>query len=236
MKAETPLKTTVIIPAAGMGLRMGGRNKLLLPLLGRPILTRTIEAFQECPLVTGIVPAVSDDTARFCADFITGKPAFSKVIEVVPGGATRQASVYNALKKAASNSDIVLVHDGARPLVDTSIITAAIEGALLHGAVVPVVEVKDTIKEVSEGLIKNTPSRDSLRAVQTPQAFQTALLLRAFEKAVQEGFTGTDEASLVERLNEPVTFFEGSYENIKITTPEDMLIAESILKRRTSHL
>ncbi len=234
ISSKAPLKTIVIIPAAGRGLRMGGTNKLLLPLLERPILQRTIEVFQSCPLVTAIVLAVSDDTEEFCKDNITENPAFDKVLAPVRGGTTRQSSVYNALKKTGPQYDIVLVHDGARPLVSSAIITAAIKEAAKQRAVVPVVEVKDTIKEVADGVIKNAPPRSSLRAVQTPQAFCADLLLRAYTQAVREDFTGTDEASLVERLAVPVGLFPGSYENIKITTPEDMLIAESILQRRAA--
>ncbi len=232
LSQQSPLKTLVIIPAAGKGQRMGGDNKLLLPLLGRPILTHTIEAFQGNPLVTSITLALSEDTARFCDKYIKDRPEFNKVRGFVQGGATRQASVFNALTKSSPDYEIVLVHDGARPLIDNSIISAAIDSAARHGAAVPVVEVKDTIKEVSNGLITNTPLRSSLRAVQTPQSFRRDVLLRAFEAAIKSDFTGTDEASLVERLNLPVSLFPGSYENIKITTPEDMLIAQSILRKR----
>jgi len=230
--SKEKLKTVVIIPAAGKGVRMGAGNKLLLPLMGRPILQRAIEAFQDCPLVTAIVLAVSDDTEQFCREYIIDKPAFTKVTQLIPGGATRQASVYNALRKVAPGFDIVLVHDCARPLVNRTIIETAIQEAEAEGAVVPAVEVKDTIKVISGELITKTPDRASLRAIQTPQAFRTDLLINAFESAVSAGFTGTDEASLVERAGLPVKIFTGSYENIKITTPEDMLIACSILQKR----
>jgi len=230
--SKEKLKTVVIIPAAGKGVRMGTGNKLLLPLMDRPILQRTIEAFQDCPLVTAIVLAVSDDTEQFCREYIIDKPAFTKVAQLIPGGPTRQASVYNALKKVAPDFDIVLVHDGARPLVGRALIETAINDAARHGAVVPAVEVKDTIKVISGELITKTPDRASLRAVQTPQAFRADLLISAFESAISAGFTGTDEASLVERAGLPVKIFPGSYENIKITTPEDMIIARSILQKR----
>jgi len=230
--SKEKLKTVVIIPAAGKGVRMGTGNKLLLPLNGRPILQRTIEAFQDCPLVTAIVLAVSDDTEQFCREYIIDTPAFTKVAQLIPGGPTRQASVYNALKKVAPEFDIVLVHDGARPLVGRALIETAINDAARHGAVVPAVELKDTIKEISGELITKTPERASLRAVQTPQAFRADLLINAFESAISAGFTGTDEASLIERAGIPVKIFIGSYENIKITTHEDMLIARSILQKR----
>jgi len=232
LNSKEKLKTVVIIPAAGKGVRMGAGNKLLLPLMDRPILQRTIEAFQNCPLITAIVLAVSDDTEQFCREYIIDKPAFTKVTQLIPGGVTRQASVYNALKHAAKEFDIVLVHDGARPLVGRALIETAINDAARYGAVVPAVEVKDTIKVISGELITKTPERASLRAVQTPQAFRADLLISAFESAISAGFTGTDEASLVERAGLTVKIFTGSYENIKITTPEDMLIARSILQKR----
>jgi len=231
---EENLKTLVIIPAAGKGLRMGVGNKLLLPLLGRPILLYTIEAFARCPLVTAIVLAVSDETKDFCEKYVKNKPGFEKVSMLVRGGATRQASVHNALKSAAPGFDIILVHDGARPLVDGGIIEAAVRGAVRFQAVVPVVKLKDTIKEIADGVIIKTPKRETLRAIQTPQAFRTDILLGAFEAAASESFTGTDEASLVERAGHAVRIVEGSDENIKITTPEDMLMAESILKKRAA--
>ncbi len=232
VNSKENLKTVVIIPAAGKGLRMGAENKLLLPLMGRAILLRSIEAFQNSPLVTAIVLAVSDETALFCDEYVKGKPGFEKVAMLVPGGDTRQASVYNALKHVAKDFDIVLVHDGARPLVERAVIERAIKGAADRDAVVPAIMVKDTIKEVSKGIITKTPCRDSLRAIQTPQGFRAGILLSAFEAAISEGFTGTDEASLVERSGRNVSIFQGSYENIKITTPEDMLIARSILEKR----
>ncbi len=226
------IRTIVIIPAAGKGLRMGAGNKLLIPLMGRPILQRSIEAFQNCPLVNAVALAVSEDTAKFCETYIINQPDFTKVTACVPGGSSRQGSVYNVLKQVAKDFDIVLVHDGARPLVDKAIIEAAINGAINHGAAVPVVMVKDTLKEVSGETITKTPCRDSMRAVQTPQGFRSGILLTAFESALKAGFTGTDEASLVERSGKPVRIFNGSYENIKITTPEDILIASSILQKR----
>jgi len=228
-------KTLVIIPAAGKGLRMGSGNKLLMPLMGRPILLQAIEAFARSPLVTAIALAVSEETRVYCDKYVRNQPGFEKVIHLIPGGATRQVSVYNALKEATPGFDIVLVHDGARPLVDGVVIEAVVRGALNFGAVVPAVKVKDTIKQVSaHGLITKTPKRENLRAIQTPQAFRADILLAAFEAALSDGFTGTDEASLVERAGHSVRIVDGSDENIKITTPEDILMAEAILNKRTA--
>ncbi len=230
---ERPIpRTAVIIPAAGSGTRMGVKNKLLLPLAGRAVLLRTLDAFDTCPLVTAIILAVSDDTARFFDEEIRDNPAFTKVLPPVTGGATRQDSVRNALERVAGGYDLILVHDGARPLVEAVLIKAIINKARETGAAVPVVPLKDTVKVVADGAIRETPERDTLRAVQTPQGFSTDLLKRAFDEAVSCGFRGTDEASLVERLGLPVSIVPGSYENIKITTPEDLLIAESIIEKK----
>jgi len=224
-------QATVIIPAAGSGTRMGGTNKLLLPLAGRPLLLRTIEAFEACPLVSAIVLAVSPDTAGFYEREIKDNPAFAKVLAPVPGGATRQDSVSNALREIADRAAIILVHDGARPLVSNSIIESVIKRAAITGAALPVVPLKDTIKEVKDDLIIRTVPRETLRAVQTPQGFSADLLKRAFTEAAASGLSGTDEASLVEAIGVRVSTVPGSYENIKITTPEDMLIAESFLSK-----
>jgi len=211
---------------------MGGGNKLLLPLGGRPVLLRTVEAFAACPLVTAIVLAVSEETASFFDKEIRGKDAFGKVLSPAPGGPTRQGSVENALKRISGAYDLVLVHDGARPRVSEDIIEAVIRKAEETGAAAPVVPLKDTIKEVAGGVITATPERGTLRAVQTPQGFRTGLLVRAFENAASSGLLGTDEASLVEAIGHAVSVVPGSYENIKITTPEDMLMAETLLKNR----
>ena len=231
MDNKPDTQAAVIIPAAGSGTRMGTVNKLLLPIAGRPLLLRTIEAFEACPLVSAIVLAVSPDTAGFYEREIKNNPAFSKVLAPVPGGATRQESVANALKEVADKAAIILVHDGARPLVGTSIIESVIKKAALTGAALPVVPLKDTIKEVKDDVVVRTVPRETLRAVQTPQGFSADLLKRAFAEAAARGVTGTDEASLVEALGITVSTVPGSYENIKITTPEDMVIAESFLSK-----
>ncbi len=225
-------RVAVIIPAAGSGTRMGAKNKLLLPLAGRPLLLHTIEAFETSPLVTHIILAVSPHTSRFYDENIKNNSSFSKMLPPVRGGATRQDSVRAALCQVCNQTDMVLVHDGARPLVSHSLIEAIIEKAAETGAAVPVVRLKDTIKKVCGNRILETVRRESLRAVQTPQGFETALLQRAFDEAEKKDFTGTDEASLVEALGHTVHTVPGSYENLKITTPEDLTIAEALLKKR----
>ncbi|HXI09650.1 MAG TPA: 2-C-methyl-D-erythritol 4-phosphate cytidylyltransferase [Thermodesulfobacteriota bacterium] len=226
-------KTIAIIPAAGMGRRMGSRKKNYLRLLDRPVLAHTIGVFEECPLIDSIILVVPPSDIEFCREEIVKKYGFGKVASVVAGGAERQDSVRNGLERA-SGAGITLVHDGARPLVTFRIVEETIKAANETGGAVAAVAVKDTIKEVSAGAVVRTVPREALVSVQTPQAFRTDILLRAFKKASEDGFLGTDESSLVERIGERVAVVEGSYENIKITTVEDMAIAEGILKKRVS--
>ncbi len=225
-------KSIAIIPSAGMGTRMGTKKKVFLPLLGRPILARTVAAFEASPLIDAIIIAVPEDQLKYCEEEIVKRYGFKKVIAVVAGGKERQGSVLNALKRVPDGFGIIAVHDGARPLVTTKIIEDTLKEADVSGAAVPVVEIKDTVKEVSGATVKKTLDRAALRAVQTPQAFKTEILMKAFERAAGDGFQGTDESSLVERTGVIVTTVAGSHENIKITTPEDLFMAESILRRR----
>ncbi len=225
-------KTVAIIPSAGMGRRMGSRKKNYLTLLDRPVLAHTLEAFEKAPSVHSIVVVVPAGDEEFCRDGIVSKYGFKKVIAVVAGGAERQDSVQNGIDAAGKGFDIIAVHDGARPLVTPDIINRTIAAAIEDGAAIAAVPVKDTIKEASNGFVRRTVPRDALLSVQTPQAFSADLLGKAFKKAVEDGFTGTDESSLVERAGFPVKVVEGSYENMKITTPEDMAFAECVLRER----
>ncbi|MBI5492730.1 MAG: 2-C-methyl-D-erythritol 4-phosphate cytidylyltransferase [Deltaproteobacteria bacterium] len=218
-----------------MGRRMGSRRKNFLALLDRPVLAHTLSAFEQCPVVTSIVVAVQPSDAEYCRHEVVARYGFKKVIGVVEGGAERQDSVANALK-LAKGFDIVAVHDGARPLVTPGIIEAVIRAAVETGAAVCGVRPKDTIKETSSGRVKKTLQRESLLSVQTPQAFRTELLLKAFETAQKDSFIGTDESSLVERLGAEVSVVEGAYENIKITTEDDLAFAECVLRKRAAGL
>lgn len=224
-------KTVAIIPSAGLGRRMGSLKKNFLRLLGRPVLAHTLAAFESSPSIDGIIIAVAPSDVDICRSGIVERFGLRKIIDVIEGGAERQDSVANGLIRA-EGFDITVVHDGARPLITTEIIEAVVKAAVLEGAAIAAVPVKDTIKEAADGKIKRTIDRASLVSVQTPQAFRTAILRRAFEKARSDGFYGTDESSLVERLGEEVAVVRGSYENIKITTPEDMAFAESVLRAR----
>ncbi|WML41920.1 2-C-methyl-D-erythritol 4-phosphate cytidylyltransferase [Neobacillus sp. OS1-2] len=221
----------VILPAAGQGKRMGaGRNKLLLELNGVPVLIHTLRVFDEDEECSGIILAIHpQDEREFKA--LLKKYHIKKVMKLVPGGKERQYSIFNALKTVSTNG-IILVHDAARPFIRKEQIHRLTETTEETGAAIIGVPAKDTMKKVQEGLIVETVERSSLWAVQTPQAFRISLLQEAYEKADKDHFLGTDDASLVERLNVPVAMVEGDYDNIKLTTPEDLYFAEAILKKR----
>lgn len=221
---------SVIIPAAGSGKRMGGGTaKQFLPLRGEPVLVHTVRLFSQSPLVDEIIIAASDLEATRA---LVG--ALPKVTHIVPGGAERQDSVWAALQAVHSRPRIVAVHDAARPLLPPSVLEGVLRAAAEHPAQVVAVRVKDTIKQVTrDGVVAATPDRSSLWAVQTPQVFWAELLLHAFRRAQADGFVGTDDASLVERLGLPVHVFPGSPANIKLTTPEDFRVAEALWEGRT---
>ncbi|MEG6617531.1 2-C-methyl-D-erythritol 4-phosphate cytidylyltransferase [Peptococcaceae bacterium 1198_IL3148] len=231
-----PLANTyAVIPAAGTGSRMGAKTKKqYLQLDGWPVLAHTLKIFEKSPTISGVVLVVGEQEVEWCRQQIVERYGFNKVLVVVPGGNHRQHSVYNGLLAlAAQDEDIVMVHDGARPLITEEILSKAAEAALDKAAVVVAVPAKDTIKVIDgQSRVVSTPPRERLWQVQTPQVFNYRLLLRAYQHAKENDFLGTDDASLVEYLGHSVYIVPGNYENIKITTPEDMLLAESILQRR----
>ncbi|MCX6138751.1 MAG: 2-C-methyl-D-erythritol 4-phosphate cytidylyltransferase [Ignavibacteriales bacterium] len=216
------MSTSVVIPAAGSGSRMGAAvSKQLLLLQGKPILVLTAECFQHC-----------HKRHLETVNTLVREYALTKVSAVVVGGANRQKSVMNALAALPSSSAIVLVHDAVRPFVRERMILESIDKARVHRAAVVAVPVKDTIKRAAaEGFIETTIDRTTLWAAQTPQAFQTRLLVEAYERAEQDGILATDDASLVERMGIQPAIVMGSYENIKITTPEDLDLAAAMSGR-----
>ncbi|MGM0847137.1 MAG: 2-C-methyl-D-erythritol 4-phosphate cytidylyltransferase [Bacillota bacterium] len=225
------MKYQVIIPAAGQGKRMkAGRNKLLLELEGRPILIHTLEVFERNADCEGIILAIHPDDSRAFEE-LTEMHGITKVQKMVPGGKERQHSVYNALQHA-QRSSMILVHDGARPFITENVIKELVKKADEMGAAIAAAPVKDTIKKAAEGIVQETIERSSLWQVQTPQAFRHNLLMDAHKQAEHDAFTGTDDASLVERIGEKVGIVGSDYDNIKITTPEDLYFAEAILTKR----
>jgi 2-C-methyl-D-erythritol 4-phosphate cytidylyltransferase len=221
----------VIIPAAGQGKRMGaGKNKLLLELNSIPVFIHSLKVFEEDELCEGIILAIHpQDEAEF--NSLLKKHEVKKVLELVPGGEERQDSIYNALKTVKKDG-IILVHDAARPFITKEHIHTLLEAAQETGAAIIGVRAKDTMKTVRGDVVMETVERSSLWAVQTPQAFRFSLLLSAYEQAEKDGFTGTDDSSLVERISHPVTMVEGDYDNIKLTTQEDLFFAQAILQKR----
>jgi len=226
------MKIVAIIPSAGMGRRMGKRKKPFLPLAGMPVMAHALLPFETSPLIGAIILVVPDDDREICRRDLVNAYGFQKVINVVAGGAERQDSVKAALNTLSASWDIVVVHDGVRPFVTVDLIERVVKAAITNGAAIAAVPVKDTIKEVVEGRVTRTVPRERLWSVQTPQAFRAELLVEAHEKAAEDGFSGTDDAALVERMGCAVSVVEGSYENIKITTPEDLVAGEAIIRAR----
>lgn len=224
---------SAIIVAAGKGSRMAAaKNKVYLNLNGRPILYYTIKAFHDIQEIKEIVIVASKGEIEYCRENIIKRYGFRKATKVVEGGNERQESVYNGLMEIDKKAEIVAIHDGARPLVDEKIIVNAIKEAFIYKAVGVAVPVKDTIKIADENnMVLDTPDRKYLWAIQTPQVFERDLIIAAHKKAINDKFTGTDDTVLVERMGYKVRLIEGDYKNIKITTPEDLIIAEALLKQ-----
>ncbi|GKV68464.1 2-C-methyl-D-erythritol 4-phosphate cytidylyltransferase [Sporosarcina sp. NCCP-2716] len=222
---------TVMMPAAGSGTRMGaGQNKLFLKLAGKTILGHTLTVFEEDPWCAGIILAVKD-SERPVIEAIIRDSAITKVKALPAGGAERQDSVAACLE-AHQEGGIVLVHDAARPFIARPVIHKLAESAAEHGAAVAGVKAKDTMKYVTDGQVEETADRERLWIIQTPQAFRYELLLDASRKARQEQFLGTDEATLAERAGLPVHVVGSTYDNIKMTTPEDLAYGGYLLKKR----
>ncbi|MBO5232108.1 MAG: 2-C-methyl-D-erythritol 4-phosphate cytidylyltransferase [Clostridia bacterium] len=221
----------VIIVAAGVASRMGGINKILAPLSGKPTICHTISAFNNNPLVSEIVLVTRDDMVLNLQN-LTDEYGFLKVTDIITGGSCREESVKKGFKRLIKNAKIktVLVHDGARPLISQKVITSVINAVEEFLAVIPVVKAKDTMKRIDTlGKVEQTIA--NLVNVQTPQGFSVPLLREAFEKAGDDLSAFTDDASIVESAENPVYTVMGDYKNIKITTPEDLILAEEYLKR-----
>ena len=227
------MKTVAIIPAGGSGRRMGsGIPKQYLLLGGIPVLVHTLRVFQSSPVVDEIFLVVPEGDIPEVRNAIVGRYNLFKVSLIVAGGAERQDSVRNALAHLREEHGIVLVHDGVRSFVSGELIRRVVAAAEADGAVAVGVQVKDSVKEVnSAGWVIKTVTREGLWLTQTPQAFRKPLILAAYERAAADGFCGADDASLVERMGVPVRMIPGDYDNIKVTTPEDLMLGEAIVRR-----
>ena len=222
----------VIIVAAGSASRMGGINKILAPVMGRPVICHTLAAFNNHPAVSDIVLVTRDDMILDLQK-IADEGGFLKVTDIIEGGNCREESVKKGFERLIKNENIktVLVHDGARPLVSSDVIDRVIKATEEFFATVPAVAVKDTVKRVGAlGKVEQTVDRTGLVNIQTPQGFSVSVLKDSFEKAGEKLSDFTDDASLAENANHTVYTVEGDYKNIKITTPEDLILAEAYLK------
>lgn len=222
-------KYAALIAAGGIGSRMGGGvNKLLMPLAGKPVLARTLAVFDGMPEIGHIAVVLHPDLLETVRGMLP-EWGISTPVQLTEGGDTRQASVYRGLQALPEDTQLVAIHDGARPLVTPDIITRTLEAAKENGAAATGIRVKDTLKIVAEGTIEGTVDRTRMWQVQTPQTFRYDRILNAHREADAQGRTCTDDASLIERTGGRVRMVEGSALNIKITTPEDMFIAERLL-------
>jgi len=222
----------VVIPAAGQGKRMNSKvNKQYMDLLGRPVLAHTLSIFIKNNYIDQVIVVVSPDEVDYCRENII-KKFFKEDVEVVAGGKTRRESVFAGLQAFSPAIDYVIIHDGARPLITQFLLKRVIEALNSYDALVVGTRLKDTVKVVdSRDYVLETPQRSTLITVQTPQAFLYKDILEAYKK-VPEDYPATDDASLMEFMGKPVKMIEGSYENIKITVPLDIITAENILKQR----
>jgi len=225
------MKTIAIIAAGGQGKRIEGKlPKQFLMLKDKPILAHTVDKFERCELIDEIILVVPEDYLAYCSQTIVDKHGFKKVRKVTCGGKERQDSIYLGLKACPKDTSVVVIHDGVRPLISPDKISESIKICQKKNAVVLAVPVKETIKRVEHGNIITTLDRDKIWLSQTPQTFEYKLILDAYQKAEEDDFAGTDDSSLVERLGHEVTILEGDYKNIKITTAEDLMIAEKLLE------
>ncbi|WP_261134686.1 2-C-methyl-D-erythritol 4-phosphate cytidylyltransferase [Bacillus sp. Marseille-Q3570] len=221
----------VVIPAAGQGKRMGaGKNKQFITLQGIPLIVHTLRIFQEDDWCSGII-LVGNKNEVAELERIVATYKLDKVEHIVPGGHERQHSVYEGVK-AIDSETVILIHDGARPFVSIESIHKLVTKTKDCGAAVLAVPIKDTVKRIDQDTVIETVDRSSLWAVQTPQAFHLSLIRDAHEAAAENGHLGTDDASLVEHFGQPVSIVEGDYLNIKLTTKEDLLFANAIIRER----
>ncbi len=227
-------KVIAIIPAAGLGKRFGpDANKPFLLLDGKPLIVWSLQQMEAVADIVEIIPVLQPKDMESGKELLEDY-GITKIKKIAPGGRERQDSVRNGLKLVEEKDCIVLIHDAARPLIQQGLIINALrelqESINAYDGVILGVPLKDTIKEASETVVQKTLKRERLWAIQTPQLFRFGSILRAYEKASEDGYYATDDSALVERYGGRIKIVMGSYENIKITTPEDLVIAEALLK------
>jgi 2-C-methyl-D-erythritol 4-phosphate cytidylyltransferase len=221
-----------VVPSAGIGKRFGGKTrKTFITLCGKPLLLWALETLNGMQEVREIIPVIKEDDMEYALELFE-QHRIPKIKRIAPGGEERQDSVYHGLNLIDDRECIVLVHDGVRPLIEPSVISAAARQLKGCDGVVVSVPVKDTIKEAVEGEVRQTLSRERLWAAQTPQIFPCETIRDAYRRAMKESFYSTDDSALVERYGGRIRVVMGSYKNIKVTTPEDLRIAELFLGMR----
>lgn len=233
---NTVLKTVAVIPAAGVGLRMGCEQaKQFLDLGGRPLLSVTLEKFQVCPAIDSIILVVHPGEMDHCQREIVEKFGLTKVEELTAGGKRRQDSVRLGIEASRGNYELILIHDGVRPLIHPGLIERAVSAARKNRAVITALPAKETAKKIDkDGLVIKTCDRRQVWLVQTPQVFRYEDIIMAHQRAVHEGWEEvTDDALLVENMGIPVKVIEGSEDNIKVTTPHDMELARFLWSRES---
>jgi 2-C-methyl-D-erythritol 4-phosphate cytidylyltransferase len=228
------MKADAVIVSAGKGQRfMEGKKKQFYLLANKPILAHTLDKFEACPLIRSILLVVGQEDMDYCLKEIVEKYGYRKVAQIIPGGKQRQESVRNGIDALPKETHLVVIHDGVRPFVTRKMIEDSIHFAQRFGSVILAMPVKETIKVADpEGIVLKTLERDSLWQIQTPQTFRVHVIKEAYQKAMEDRFVGTDDASLVERIGMKIHILPGSYTNIKITTPEDLILAKLFLRMK----
>ncbi len=224
---------TGLIVAAGQGVRMGAEMpKVMLTVAGRPLLAHTLRSFQQAASIDRVVLVVAGDFLGFAADAVVDAYGIRKVHKIVPGGVSRQDSVRLGLEAIDSRCRLVAIHDGARPLITAELIDQVVAQAARHGAAALAVRPTDTVRRGEGEVFQVTLDRRNLWLMQTPQAFSYDLIRGAHQSALERGYIGTDDVSLVEDLGQPIHVVQGRHENIKVTTPEDLSFVEAVLSGR----
>ena len=229
LKQKKEAFCSVIIPCSGEGKRMGlGFNKLLLLINNKPVISYTIDAFETNENISEIIIVCSENDFPVFQKMIA-EYRYTKVSKLIIGGNTRQESVYNGLKEISDTNNIVLIHDGARPLISHTIINSVIENTVKYGACAPGLTPKDTVKTTKDNFVIGTLDRQKLTLIQTPQGFKKDIIMSAHQNAYEDNFAATDDTSLVEKFGHKVFVCEGTEENIKLTTPCDYTYIEALI-------